>query len=57
MDPLERIKLRLEMMLYRIAELKRKELPREKLIEELSHIEDDIREFNEHYRKLDSQYR
>lgn len=52
MDPLERVKLRLEMILYRIAELKRKELSREKLVEELSHIEDDIREFNEYYRKI-----
>jgi hypothetical protein len=52
MDPLERIKLRLEMILYRLAELKRKELSREELNEELTHIEDDIRQFNEHYRAI-----
>ncbi len=52
MDPLERVKLRLEMILYRIAELKRKDLPREELVEELTHIEDDIRQFNEYYRQI-----
>lgn len=52
MDSLERVKLRLEMILYRLAELKRKDLPREKLNEELTCIEEDIREFNEYYREL-----
>lgn len=52
MDPLEKIKLRLEMILYRIAELKHKELPRERQLEELTYIEEDIREFNEQYRKI-----
>ncbi len=52
MESLERVKLRLEMILYRLAELKRKDLPREQLNEELTYIEEDIREFNDYYREI-----
>lgn len=50
MDNLEKIKLKLEIIIYQIAEIIGTDLPKTKINEELRGIEKELKEFMKYYR-------